>query len=342
MASLWFACATTALAQHNTSLTTLTSTEDVRTHKAALRCGCAMSRFLLPATSSPTAEAHAWLHHDDKLVGLEAVTAHTITTGGSRWVQLQRTNSDVRVGILRAGDASPRDGVDLAAAPPPTIQTPFVDGMWLTPRAHKRRPNCSADPIPTHNLAVQGDDVDKIAAYRITNEDDATTTLVDARHVGLFGLGYVEACRHGVPMPAAGATLSITPVDVHGRDGATWQFRVNVDDSIPMRTVVPAGRDDALLSLPFPVPGEPEPAVDKKSLATTVMLGVGMAAALVAFVVFLIIPARRRRMTTFACPQCAAGVPYDALDPHTDGFFCPACGTSGMWRGRAHSLPQKA
>ena len=43
---------------------------------------------------------------------------------------------------------------------------------------------------------------------------------------------------------------------------------------------------------------------------------------------------RRRRLAEVICSSCQRGVPIDVLDEKTDGFFCPHCGASGMWKGR--------
>jgi DNA-directed RNA polymerase subunit RPC12/RpoP len=57
----------------------------------------------------------------------------------------------------------------------------------------------------------------------------------------------------------------------------------------------------------------------------------GLVASLLGFVVWRL---KRRRLAEVVCASCRRGVPIDVLDEKTDGFFCPHCGASGMWKGR--------
>ena len=42
-------------------------------------------------------------------------------------------------------------------------------------------------------------------------------------------------------------------------------------------------------------------------------------------------------ITAFLCVLCHALIPVDVLDEKTDGFFCPSCGTAGLWKAKGGS-----
>jgi DNA-directed RNA polymerase subunit RPC12/RpoP len=62
-----------------------------------------------------------------------------------------------------------------------------------------------------------------------------------------------------------------------------------------------------------------------------ILVVTGVVASLLGFIAWRL---KRRRLAEIVCASCQRSVPVDVLDEKTDGFFCPHCGASGMWKGR--------
>jgi hypothetical protein len=310
----------------------------------AQRCGCATSRFLTTDARTLATDdgAALWLHGRDQLIDVgDNTIVHEEPGGRSRLMRLRsQQQPPPQPGILRPSDKVAREVLLPAPVAAQSAPPSYVAAMWLSPLEVQARPSCAVEPVTSHRLAVQGDGIERIVAFRITNKDQ--TTLVDARHIGAFGIGAMDVCGHGVDVEARVATeFTITPIDIDGHVGASWRFGSDGMGGVPQRLESPLGRDEDLLSAPFPSPTDGGvQAVAQKKMSTVVMATTLGGALLVAFAAWIIIPARRRRMTTIACPSCRTAIPFDALDPGTDGFFCPRCGAAGVWTGRGKHAAQ--
>jgi hypothetical protein len=164
---------------------------------------------------------------------------------------------------------------------------------------------------------------------------------VDARSAGAFGIGRVDVCDIGMPLEAnKKVELEVRPVSASFGVGDPWQFRSDgTGQTDTVRKLIPQDADESRCKDPFPIPGQDEgKGLTLKQMAVMIMGTVVGGAAIFAFVVFVVIPMRKRRMVEIKCPSCGSAVPMDALDPKTDGFFCPACGKAGSWKGDAKSL----
>jgi hypothetical protein len=257
------------------------------------------------------------------------------------------------LGVLRRKDTNPRDAtrivsplVDdrpLASPRPPGdppddegAAAPRVQALWLAPLESRDRPGCGA--FLTHRIAVEASSQGgAVEAYLVTDLDSQRSALIDARAAGSFGIGRVEACGQGLPLEAARSVrIEIRPVSAAFGVGAPWVFSSDgTGTTDPARVSTPPEADAARVAAPFPVPGAPvDESLSLKSIVILVMVGGASAAVLLAFVVWVVLPRRKRKMIDVRCPACARPIPVDALDPKTDGFFCPACGASGFWNGK--------
>lgn len=339
-------------------------------------CGCAAPRLLArgPVVLDPGGTLSAWLHDGarleafardvqdpQRLMAVDAPVAIDEFAGFGDTAPVSTTSRLVRaravgavapgtfIGVLRKADRAPRDVVAVAgegaAAVPPAEAPPVLRALWLAPLEERERPGCGA--WLTHRVAFENDaGAPPPEAFLVTHVASKRSALVDVRAAGAFGLGHVAVCEQGLPLAAGeAADLEVRPVGAGFGVGAPWVFRSDGTGTTDLvRVASPPSADVGRIAAPFPVPGAPDPgAPGSKRLAAAVMGSVVVGAAVVALVVWGIIPARRRRMQEIACPACARRIPLDTLatlDPATEGFFCPACGAAGFWKGEAKVLPR--
>ncbi len=321
--------------------------------KQAVLCGCASSRFLGARPASVGANTlGVWLHgesrlgayaksDDGKLVEGDAPFVVDLdernTAGASRLVRVRATREgEGLVGIVRPNDKAPRDVLTTTFAPSLTAKAaaPTLTAMWLEPVEARERRDCG--PWLTQRLAFQvAEGSAPVDAFAVTDLDSGAVTLVDARHVGAFGIGRVAVCDHGFDVKNAAARTAIAPVSATGATGEPWQFAHDGGGQTPVtRLSSPASADEDLLTQAFPVPGEPEMRFSWLSVGGMWILLplTGIVGAILAFIALVL---RRRRMAEVICSSCHKTVPVDVLDKSTDGFFCPHCGATGMWKGKA-------
>lgn len=335
-------------------------------------CGCATPRLLGrgPVHFDGGGVLAAWLHDGARLEAftqdagnaqrLTAVDAPlalqefsepgdvTTVPNSSRLVRVHATAAlapGTFLGVLRRSDVAPRDVAAVTASRASSEApgaAPMLRALWLAPLEQRERPGCG--PWLTHRLAFESvEGAPAPEAFLVSDLGARRAALVDARAAGVFGLGRLEVCAQGLPLQAGDAVeLEVRPVSAAFGVGAGWRFRSDGSGTSDIvRTAIPASADASRIAEPFPVPGaEALRGGDPKRIAATVMGAVVGGVTLVAFMVWVVIPARRRRLKNVACPTCGKGVPVDTLDPKTDGFFCPACGASGFWRGEAQALPK--
>jgi Zn ribbon nucleic-acid-binding protein len=243
------------------------------------------------------------------------------------------------LGMLRANDVVPKDvvRVEVAGAPgAPEPVAPRAEQLWLDLVESVERPACGP-AFTTTRVAWQeaegsGPVVGFVAEW-VGEDGGRASAVVDARHARTFGLGRVEACDHGLPIPEGQAgTVRLSPVSSSFGRGPAWEFAVAKDGGVPGVVRRPDGVPPALDN-PFTT-GDfgDRPGIDDTSDKTAlgVMLGVvGLAATLGG----LLWPAlrRRRKLATIVCPACKAEHELDLLDPATDGMFCPSCGKSSIY-----------
>lgn len=265
------------------------------------------------------------------------------------------------LGVMRKNDPAPRDvlavsGKGGSASPAPS-DAPSLRAMWLAPLEERDRAGCGT--FVTHRLAFEmmdgsapassaGGSANVIGApeaFLVKDKRTDATALVDARYAGAFGLGRVDVCEQGVAFaPGEGTEIEVRPVSVTFGIGEPWTFSSDGTGMTDLtRVSSPKTADLARIAEAFPIPGvEDLRGPTYKEIAIFVMGGGVGGAALIAFVIFVVIPARKRRMKDFPCPSCARAIPIDTLDPKTDGFFCPSCGASGFWKGKSGEIEAKA
>lgn len=319
----------------------------------ALLCGCASSRFL-GATVRPAVVGNgthgAWLHGESHIAGfnsidgklvpaqvLFAVDADERGTGGvSRLVRLRATGEGAgELAIMRRVEAQPRDVLAATlstAVSLPTSEPPQLLAMWLEPVEARDRRDCG--PWLTQRLAFEvAPGSVPVDAFAITDLDSGGVTLVDARHVGGFGIGRVAVCDHGFATANAPQRLEVVPVSAVAGSGAPWGFAHDGSGNTPVtRLSSPASADVTKLATPYPVPGEAPFRFSWLSVGGLWILLplTGLMAALLGFVAWRL---KRRRMAEVVCASCHRTVPIDVFDAKTDGLFCPHCGATGIWKG---------
>ncbi|MCC7112248.1 MAG: hypothetical protein IT382_23340, partial [Deltaproteobacteria bacterium] len=118
--------------------------------------------------------------------------------------------------------------------------------------------------------------------------------------------------------------------------GEAWAFSSDGTGLIdPARRAVPPEADADRVQDPFPVPGADDRSGPTfKMISVAVMGTVAGGVAVAALFAWVIVPMRRRRMKDVRCAACGKEIPVDTLDDKTDGFFCPACGAAGFWKGK--------
>lgn len=338
-----------------------------------MSCGCTAPRLLGrgPVVLDERGTVSAWLHDGARLevfsqdlVNKQRLTAvdapvlveefddfgegSTVPTT-SRLVRARATAplaAGTFLGVLRKSDLVPRDVVAVAGSGaterPAASAAPRIKALWLAPLERRDRAGC--DAWLTHRLAFELEEGSPSPeAFLVRDRTGGGVALVDARHVGAFGLGLVEVCEQGLPLsPGVATELEVQPVSAGFGVGDVWRFSSDGTGNTDLaRLAIPPGADAGRIADPFPVPGEEDlRGPGTKEVAAAVMGGVVGLAGLAALILWVVIPARRRRMKEIRCPGCGKDIPYDALDPKTDGFFCPACGSSGAWKGDAQLLPK--
>lgn len=332
--------------------TTTTTTEKPKPKKnARVLCGCATSRFLdRPAALDAKTALPAWLHgeaHVDafskdeagKLVSSSTLPLTTVeftgeTGGASRFVQVRATGvGDGFAGIVRPGDNAPRDVVTAKLTAPYASTTtaqpgPKLKALWLAAPEVRERRDCGS--WTTQRIAWELDEGSAdVAAFVVTDVDRGASVVVDARHAGAFGIGRVDVCDHGAPIDET-ARLSITPLSSTWGQGGAWGFSMKpaVD---PVRTATPPDADEDVWEQSFPVPGTPTKPYSLLSVGgvwSLTLVGGGVAG-VIGFIFWRL---KKRRVTDIRCSNCNAKIPVDVLDDKVDGFFCPSCGTAGIWK----------
>lgn len=336
-------------------------------------CGCPSPRLLGrgPAVLDDTGTVTAWLHDGARLepflqdavnkqklsavdapVELEEFASFgdgTPVGTASRLVRVRATaplEPGTFLGVMRKSDVAPRDVVAISGAgasnSPPPGPPPAVTALWLAPLEQRERNGCGA--WLTHMVAFEvADGSPAPEAFLVRNLASDAVALVDARAAGAYGLGRVEVCEQGMPFEGRVPTeIEVRPVSASFGVGAPWRFRSDGTGTTDLtRLSSPPGADPARILEPFPVPGEDDRrGPTTKEIAAAVMGTVVGGAGILALVFWVIIPARRRRLKDVRCPACGKDIPVDTLDPKSDGFFCPSCGASGIWKGEAKVLPK--
>jgi hypothetical protein len=335
-------------------------------------CGCPSPRLLGrgPAILDAAGTVTAWLHDGARLEvfaqdavnkqKLSAVDApivveefHAFGDGDpvgttSRLVRARATAPlapGTYLGVLRKSDVAPRDVVAVTGeggrAIPPPSQPPVLSALWLQPLEERERPGCGA--WLTHMIAFElADGSPPPEAFLVSDQKSGAVALVDARFAGAFGLGEVEVCEQGLPFSGgAPAELEVRPVSATFGVGEAWRFSSDGTGMTDLvRRASPASADQKRILEPFPIPGaDDRRGPTTKEVAAAVMGGAAGGAVVFALLFWVVIPARRRRLKEIRCPACHKAIPIDTLDPKSDGFFCPACGAAGFWKGEARALP---
>lgn len=331
-----------------------------KSKETPLLCGCASSRFLRrgPITLDGATVLPAWLHgaaHIDgftkdengKMVStslpVETVefAVDDATEGPSRFVQVTSTGmGEGMLGIMRSGDLAPRDVVTaslrvpgVASSSAAAASVPRLTALWLAPPEGRERRGCGTylTARVAHELVV-GSPV--VEAYLVKDIKTGAQSLVDARHAGAFGIGRVDVCDHGFPLATTTQTLEVTPLSAAWGRGEPWTFTHDGQGKVDVQRVSsPTTADADLLKTTFPVPGTPTKPYSMLSVGGLwVMSAVGGGVAGV--IGFLFWRFKKRRMQDIRCSQCNARIPVDVLDDKLDGFFCPSCGTAGIWKGK--------
>jgi predicted RNA-binding Zn-ribbon protein involved in translation (DUF1610 family) len=209
---------------------------------------------------------------------------------------------------------------------------PTLKALWLEPVEARERRDCGA--WLTQRLAFElAAGSAAVEAFAITDEA-GTVTVVDARHVGAFGIGRVDVCDHGLALNNRPARLTIAPIAALGATGAAWAFSHDGTGTAPVaRVSSPPSADEDLLASPYPTPGEPYRPFSWRSVGGMwiIFIATGVVATLLGFVAWRL---KRRRLAEVVCASCHKSVAIDVLDERTDGFFCPHCGASGIWKGQ--------
>lgn len=318
-------------------------------------CGCASSRFL--ARGAVTLDARnalpAWLHGETHIDGFAkneagklvtttlpiAVTEFAVddaTPGAARLVQVTAQGSGTGfLGMVRPGDLSPKDVVTVTLAGTAAAATgapPRLSAVWLAPVEERERKDCG--PWTTARLAFELDEGSPaVDAFLIRDGRTGRQSLVDARHAGAFGIGRVEVCDHGFALEDT-ELLEIVPLSSSWGRGEPWSWALDPQGQAdPRRIAVPKSADDDLVDSAFPVPGLPTKPISLLSVGGMWILPAA-GGVLCGAIGFLFWRFKRRRMETVSCSSCHARIPVDMLDEKTDGFFCPSCGTAGLWKGK--------
>lgn len=321
-------------------------------------CGCPSARFLERTVRDGAATV--WLHdgahvdtfvrdpaHPDRLLAAdqppvveELPMAGEALPSSSRLARVRAPPGLAGfLGILRPRETLPKDVLDLAkpgessGAP----AAPRLRALWLRPLEEREREGCGA--YLTHTIAwepVEGSTTE-LAALLVRDLDTQRTALVDVRFAGVYGIGRIEVCEQGLPLQAgAPANLEIRPVSSGLVVGEAWAFSSDGTGLVdPARRAVPPEADADRVQDPFPVPGADDRSGPTfKMISVAVMGAVAGGAAIAALFAWVVVPMRRRRMKDVRCAACGKEIPVDTLDDKTDGFFCPACGAAGFWKGK--------
>lgn len=317
-------------------------------------CGCASSRFLGLKGRDPVTVGDgtlgAWLHGEARVDGFTQTEGKLAaaglpfsidvderqTGGASRMVRVRATGEgEGLLGISRPGDTIPRDvaTATFAGATPATTTAPALQAMWVEPVELRDRRDCG--PWVTQRLAfeiVPGSPA--VEGFFIKDLDTGASTLVDARHVGAFGIGRVDTCDHGFGVTNTPQRIEVVPVSATGLAGQAWGFTHDGSGTTPVtRLATPTTADPGQLDAPYPMPGETGSRFSWMSVGGfwLMLIGTGLVASMLGFIFWKL---KRRRLAEVVCSSCHKGVPVDMLDDKTDGFFCPHCGASGMWKGK--------
>jgi hypothetical protein len=344
-----------------TSASSSSAPSSSRSRMNPVLCGCASSRFLArgPVALHDGDRVGAWLHLGARLDGFaraaeaggpplpaplpttaQRLPADAEDAAGDALVVVRAAGAgEGLLGIVRPREAAPREllAVTLrgtgAAVDDATARPPVLDALWLAPAEARDRPPCGAwRTLRTAFQARPG--APAVEAFAVRDVDTGVQRLVDARHVGAFGLGEVPACRHGFPVADRPQTLELVPVGADGARGEPWVLRHDGRGAVDVvRVASPASADATLLADPFPVPGAPPRRFSWMSVGGmwTLSALLGLVCGVVGYLFWRF---RRRQMQDVRCASCGAAIPVDVLDDKTDGFFCPACGTAGVWKGR--------
>lgn len=328
-------------------------------------CGCPSARILArgPQSLDGGQTVAAWLHDGAELmpfqrnadkpqllepieapIRFEAFGVAGAVPSSSRLVRAEADGplpAGRFLGVVRRNDPAPRDVVPVSAsagsttgaAPSAAAAAPNVAALWLAPLEERERPGCGA--WLTHMIAFElRPGSPAVEAFVVTDTASGRAAVVDARAAGVFGIGNVAVCEQGLPLQAAAMTLDVRPVAASFAIGDAWGFASDGTGATDVdRVAVPRGADAERVAQPFPIPGQDEGGgATHKELAILVMGTVVGGALVIALLFFVVIPMRKRRIIEITCPSCHSKVPLDALDPKTDGFFCPSCGKAGFWK----------
>ena len=294
----------------------------------------------------------AWLHGETEIDGFQQLEGapvsptslpfqvspdERLSNGASRFVKLRATDKgEGLLGIIRVSDKAPRDvlkAIFVPGAPPSSSTAPVVEALWLEPVELRDRRDCGA--WVTQRLAYEtAPGSSAIEAFAIKNLDSGAITLVDARHVGAFGIGHVATCDHGFGVDSSPARVEIQPLSALGVAAAPWSYSHDGSGTTPTsRLSSPSTANAERIAMPFPMPGEPTRPMSWISVGGLWILMPAFGF-FCAFVAFLIWKLKRRKMLEVRCVSCLGTVAVDVLDKQTDGFFCPHCGAAGYWKGR--------
>lgn len=322
-----------------------------------LLCGCASSRFVGLKGREPAVVGDGtlglWLHHEARVEGFTqgdgrlesaglpfALDIDERSTGGaSRFVRVRATgDGEGFLGIMRAGETSPRDVATVrfahASASTTMAPAPALQALWLEPPEARERRDCG--PWITQRIAFDlAPGSVGVDAFQVTNLDTGASTLVDARHTGAFGIGRVALCDHGFEVQNRPQRVEIAPVSSTGEAGLAWGFGHDGTGTTPVvRLSTPLTADPGQLDEPYPVPGEGGTRISWRSVGGfwIILIVTGVVAVFLAWIAWRL---TKRRLAEVVCVSCHKAVPVDVLDEKADGFFCPHCGASGMWKGRS-------
>ena len=324
-------------------------------------CGCPSPRLLQrgPAILDDKGAVSAWLHDGAELQVFQQdpVDKQKLTPVDDAPIAVDSLGDDARfvrvhatgplspgayLGIMRNHDTSPRDVVAISGSggSPAVGPAPSLKALWLAPLEARERAACGS--WLTYRIAFElNEGSPQPEAFLVEDAHTGKKALVDARYAGVYGLGRVELCEQGIAFAAGSPThIMVTPVSSSFGQGDAWRFDSDGTGQTDLtRTQSPPSADRGRLEDPFPVPGaDDHRGPTLKALAVGIMSVAVGGAAVIALLVWVVIPMRRRRMADIQCPSCAKKVPYDALDKETDGFFCPSCGAAGFWKGAKVSV----
>jgi predicted RNA-binding Zn-ribbon protein involved in translation (DUF1610 family) len=335
---------------------------------ARMLCGCASSRFLTRGVVNLDASTTlgAWIHGETHIDGFvkddagKLVTSSSLpfnvfefavdnaTPGAARLVKVSSSGHAAGwLGMVRPGDLSPKDVVTVTFAdtwvPQDSAAVPQLTALWLAPVEERERKDCG--PWTTARIAFELKEGSvAVDGFLIRDGRTGRQALVDARHAGAFGIGRVDVCDHGFAIEDT-ELIEIVPVSSSWGRAEMWSYALDTapgpaggrGERDPRRIAFPKSADEDLLDTAFPVPGTPTKPYSMVSVGG--MWTLSAAGCLVCGCVgFLFWRFKRRRMETVVCTSCHAKIPLDVLDEKTDGFFCPSCGTAGVWKGKVTRL----